>query len=44
MYSTSIGLMLWGIENLQNKKYTNIEANLGGVVDKVRGIFKQFLP
>ncbi|MFA6423457.1 MAG: cell division protein FtsA [Patescibacteria group bacterium] len=44
MYATSIGLMLWGIENLQNKKYTNLEGNLGGAVNKIKGIFKQFLP
>ena len=44
MYSTSIGLMMWGLENFQGKKYTYIDGNVGAIFDKAKNIFKQFMP
>ncbi|MDO8686765.1 MAG: cell division protein FtsA [Candidatus Berkelbacteria bacterium] len=40
VYSTSVGLMLYGLEN----PHTSSGINTGGVMEKARGFFKQFLP
>jgi cell division protein FtsA len=40
VYSTSVGLMLYGLENPTSK----VTINAGGVIEKARGFFKQFLP
>lgn len=45
IYATSAGLMVWGIETgglAQSKK--NSIPELGGVVGKVRNVFRHFLP
>lgn len=47
VYVTSVGLMLWGLED--NKPNTNSSLNLNfgkfdGVLDKAKGIFKHFMP
>lgn len=50
VYSTSVGLVIWGLEgkNQTSKpggfELPKIEGNLGKAVDKVKDIFKQFLP
>lgn len=49
IYSTSVGLVLWGLEGrVQNPKsgfeLPKIEGNLGKAIDKIKDIFKQFLP
>lgn len=44
-YSTSVGLLLWGLDNQQEKslvKFDNLKW--GSVVDKTKNFFKQFLP
>lgn len=44
-YTTSVGLMLWGLES--NKQSTTSKLNLGkinSVFDKAKQIFKQFIP
>jgi len=47
-YATAIGLMLWGIDEYarddNNKKSVNINRKIGGVLDKAREIFKNFIP
>lgn len=43
MYATGIGLMLWGInESSQSGRYKLDMGKMGGVFDKVKGIFRQF--
>ncbi len=48
VYATSIGLMYWGMENAPEEKSSakfNINMpKMGGVVEKTKGFFKQFLP
>ena len=49
-YSTSIGLMLYGLElgveegNAGGKNFGIKNVNFGGIVGKAKNIFKQFLP
>ena len=45
IYATSAGLMVWGIETggLAQSKRMNV-PELGGVVGKVRNVFRHFLP
>ena len=44
-FATSAGLMMWGFEaNVEQKTRKSKAPELGGVADKVRGIFKNFLP
>jgi cell division protein FtsA len=45
VYSTSAGLALWGIDSgntNQNKK--SLTPEIGGLMDKARNMFKNFLP
>jgi len=43
VYSTSIGLMLWDRETARPTSAISAQ-NLNGILDKVKGLFKQFLP
>ena len=46
IYATSVGLMLWGLEENQTKN-TGFQLRgkqLSGAIDKIRGIFKHFMP
>ena len=43
VYSTSVGLMLWG----KDKSYSNFnieKASVSGIMNKTKDFFKQFLP
>ncbi len=43
MYATSIGLMLWGIDGYNSSQRFSLDmGKMGGVFDKVKGIFRQF--
>lgn len=43
MYSTSVGLMLWGMNHSNDLSQSKFDfGKMGGVFDKVKGIFRQF--
>lgn len=43
MYSTSVGLMLWGMNHSSDLNQSKFDiGKMGGVFDKVKGIFRQF--
>ncbi len=43
MYSTSVGLMLWGMNHYNDLNQSKFDiVKMGGVFDKVKGIFRQF--
>lgn len=43
MYSTSVGLMLWGMNHESDLGQSKFDVGkMGGVFDKVKGIFRQF--
>ncbi|MDO8513233.1 MAG: cell division protein FtsA [bacterium] len=43
MYSTSVGLMLWGMNHYNDLSQSKFDiGKMGGVFDKVKGIFRQF--
>ena len=45
VYSTSIGLMLWGKDKVGGGNSFDFDVNgIGGIASKVRSIFKNFLP
>jgi len=44
VYSTSIGLMLHGLESNQNSGQFNLNLMNGNVLDKAKSFFKQFIP
>jgi len=47
VYATSVGLMFWGLEEapLETKGLSKLNIpNMGGVVEKTKNFFKQFLP
>jgi len=45
IYTTSVGLMLWGLEESHLQKSPSISFDkLGGVGDKVKSFFKNFMP
>ncbi|MFA6081963.1 MAG: cell division protein FtsA [Patescibacteria group bacterium] len=46
LYSTSVGLMMWNVDNHTSLKPNNRAdfTKVGAVVDKARGFFKQFIP
>ena len=47
-YATAVGLMLWGLDEsksiVSNKSKINFNDSMGGAIDKVKNIFKNFLP
>lgn len=48
-YATAVGLMLWGLDetqtNVSNRPRIGFQSkNLGGALDKVKDIFKNFIP
>lgn len=44
-YATSVGLLLWGLDNQQEGTPLKLgNLKLGGIVDKTKNFFKQFLP
>lgn len=44
IYSTSVGLMLWGIEEENSSGQRVNIGNIGGALGKAKDFFKQFLP
>jgi len=44
-YTTSVGLMLWGMESSKNPSDNKINLHkFGSIVDKAKQMFKQFIP
>jgi len=44
-YATSVGLMFWGLEESSNEPQKKFSiGEIGGFVNKAKGIFKQFMP
>lgn len=48
-YATAVGLLLWGLDetqiNVSNRPRMGIElGNIGGALDKVKEVFKNFIP
>lgn len=45
IYTTSVGLMLWGLEESETgKKSKSAIPQISGTVDKIKDIFKHFMP
>ncbi|MCL5794783.1 MAG: cell division protein FtsA [Patescibacteria group bacterium] len=44
VYATSVGLMLWGLEDTPKVSSKFKMPQMGGLVDRAKNIFKQFLP
>lgn len=45
VYATSVGLLLWGLDSHPNRPRTSrLTPNIGGVVERARGLLKQLLP
>lgn len=45
VYATSVGLMLWGLEETPKGNSPKFKIpQMGGLVDKAKNIFKQFMP
>lgn len=45
VYAGCVGLTLWGLESQETQKPFKIDINkMGGMLDKVKDFFKQFLP
>lgn len=44
LYTTSIGLMLWGLESHAKERSVINLSKLGGVSEKIKSFFKNFMP